>query len=640
MRKLNASRYCFFAACLFCSGLLQAQNTEEIKSKFPGEEAVVLNHSVAYQLKIKDGQPYAESKETEQIMYLSSNAAAYMSKYSFYQSGFHELTGYEAYTKTAEGKKIKVTDFKTASSTSGGIFYDDVKETNFDFPALAPGAIGNLEVSKIHKDPHLLSPFYFTRAVPVIKGELKITFPKEMAVKYVIKGNDQNKVQFTEETRRGEVTYTFSVKDLPGEKRYADAPDNSYYALHVIFYVEKYQDEKGDYVHYLSNTDDLYKLNHSFLKGVNTKVSPELKQVVDSIIKNAPSTEEKARRIYKWVQTNIKYVAFEDGMGGFVPRDASLVCTRRFGDCKDMSSILTVMLNAGGVPAYYTWIGTRNLPYHYSETPLPIVDNHMISTIRLNEQYLFLDGTDDNCVFGTPSEAIQGKEALVAINDTAYKILTVPVPPKEKNILVDSTFIELTDNGIKGNIKLNLSGYYAMDMHSLLTHTNGKDQEKYFKTRFNRGSNKFRLDKFEIGDQSDFNHLSFTAQFDLQGYARKIADEWYLNLNLFKHYEHEEIDYPKRKMPIEFSFLNVQKYVTVLKIPDGYTISAMPAGKSYKNDVWGFELKYEQKNNQLILTQEFDNDHLLLMPDKFQDWNKVLENLFPSYKETISLSKK
>jgi hypothetical protein len=179
-----------------------------------------------------------------------------------------------------------------------------------------------------------------------------------------------------------------------------------------------------------------------------------------------------------------------------------------------------------------------------------------------------------------------------------------------------------------------------MDMHSLLTHTNAKDQEKYFKSRFNRGSNKFRMGKYVVGDQSDFNKLSISAEFDLQDYARKIADEWYLNLNLVKHYEHEEIDYPKRKIPIEFNFLNIQKYVVVLKIPDGYTINSLPAGKNYKNDVWGFEMKYEQHNNLLVLTREFDNDHLLLGPDKFQEWNKVLENLFPAYKETISLSKK
>ena len=66
----------------------------------------------------------------------------------------------------------------------------------------------------------------------------------------------------------------------------------------------------------------------------------------------------------------------------------------------------------------------------------------------------------------------------------------------------------------------------------------------------------------------------------------------------------------------------------------------MPEGKSFKNEVWGFDLKYEQDNNRLILTQEFDNDHLLLRQDKFQAWNKVLEHLFPSYKESISLSKK
>ena len=64
-----------------------------------------------------------------------------------------------------------------------------------------------------------------------------------------------------------------------------------------------------------------------------------------------------------------KYVAFEDGMGGFVPREAGLVCSRRFGDCKDMASILTAMNRAAGIPAYFTWLGTRDLPYTFSGTP-------------------------------------------------------------------------------------------------------------------------------------------------------------------------------------------------------------------------------------------------------------------------------
>ena len=73
--------------------------------------------------------------------------------------------------------------------------------------------------------------------------------------------------------------------------------------------------------------------------------------------------------------------------------------------------------------------------------------------------------------------------------------------------------------------------------------------------------------------------------------------------------------------------LNKRKYVIVLHIPAGYQVSYLPTGKSYHNAVWGFDCSYEQKGDLLILTQEFDNDHLQLKNDQFADWNKVLENL-------------
>jgi Transglutaminase-like superfamily len=393
-------------------------------------------------------------------------------------------------------------------------------------------------------------------------------------------------------------------------------------------------------INYLSSPDDLYRLDRSFLKNINKAISPELQQLVDSLCRNAHTDEEKARKIYGWVQQNIKYIAFEQGMEGFVPRDANLICNRRFGDCKDMSSILTFMLRTAGVQAYYTWVGTRDLPYTYTETPLPLVDNHMICTIRLGDKYIFLDGTDPTCVFGMPTEFIQDKQALVAIDDSSYKILTVPVMPKETNRLTDSTWLELTDQGLKGKIRVDLTGYYSMRLQGILASMNEKDYEGYMKNRFFRGSNKFHLDSFRVIDLNDKGHIRLTASFTLQDYAKYIDNEWYLNLNLFKFYVHDEIDYPKRKMPIEYNFLDQRNYTIALKIPDSYKVGYLPAGKSYHNAVWGFDLGYDQKGDELILKQEFDNDHLMLQPDQFADWNKVLENLFPLYKETVTLSKK
>jgi hypothetical protein len=631
----------FLITALACCMLSQteAQSINEINGIFPGELAVVKEHKVHYTIRLKDGVPEARSSEQQEILYLSENAGSYMSKFSFYHSSFHPVDRYEAYTETPGGKKIQVKEFKTSQSISSSVFYDDVKQTSFDFPSITPGSSGHLDLEKTHTNPRLLSPHYFSRGIPTLLGEMKISFPKDMSVRYLIRGNDRDKVQFNTETRKGETTYTFTVKNLQKDMNYPDAPDNAYYALHVIFWIEQYK--AGDKtVSYMANLDDLYKLQWSFVKDINKSISPELKSITDSLTQGLNSPEQKARQIYKWVQKNIKYVAFEEGMEGFIPREANLVCSRRFGDCKDMSSILTVMLNHAGVPAYYTWIGTRALPYDYTEIHLPIVDNHMITAVRLDTSYIFLDGTDAHCVFGAPSGHIQGKQAMIGMNDKEYKIIRVPEYAREKSRLTDTTILDLTDKGILGTVKVNMTGYFAMDMHGVMSYTNEKDREKYMKGYFNRGSNKFKLNKFEISDTGNPDWFGLSGQFELQDYGKKIADEWYLNMNLFKFYEHKEIDFPKRNTPIEHEYKNSATYVTILNIPEGYKVAYLPDSKSYKNEVWGFDISYRQEKNQVIMTQTFSNEHLLLEPNKFQAWNKVLENLYPLYRETISLAKK
>jgi hypothetical protein len=637
MRQQILRIYLFIIAIACCT-LAMAQSPEEMKKTFPGENAVIRNHAVHYTIKLKDGEPYVESKEMQEIQYLSENAGSYMSRYSFYNSSFHMVKDYEAYTIPVSGKKIAVKEFKTSQDLSSSVFYDDVKQTSFDFPAISPGAIGHLEYTVHHTNPRLLSPHYFSRYVPLVNGELKITFPKEVNINYIIRGNNQEKLVFSQESRKGETTYSFKVNNLPKETRYPDAPDNSYYALHVIFYIVSYKTEAGQ-VSYMANLEDLYKLQWSFIKDVNKTISPELKHITDSIVKGLTTQEEKARKIYLWVQKNIKYVAFEEGMEGFIPREANLVCSRRFGDCKDMSSILTMMLNHAGVPAYFTWIGTRALPYTYNEVHLPIVDNHMIAAVKLDTGFVFLDGTDSHCDFGVPSGHIQGKQAMIGISEKEYKIIRVQELEKEKSRLTDTTYIELTDRGINGTISVRMSGYFAMDMHGLVSRTNEKDREKYFKGYFNRGSNKFILNRYEVNPGANFNSFHIAVKFELQDYVKKVANEWYINLNLFKHYENQEIDFPKRSIPIEYDHKSITSYVTILTIPDGYKITYLPENKSYRNDVWGFDIKYEQKKNQLVMTQLFENNDLLLPPSKFQAWNKVLENLFPAYRESVSISK-
>ena len=625
--------------CVLFPAFLKAQTLESIRKQFPDEKAVLLNRTLEYNIDIKDNQPKVESQETEQIEYLLGSATAYMGEYGFSQSDLQQLKSYEAYTITPDNKKLKVTDFKTSIDKESFVFYDDVKQTTFNFPSVEPGAIGNLQVSYNNTDPHLLSCFYFTEGIPVIKSELKLNVSKDISLKYQLMGIDTNYFTVNVESKHHYNVYAFTYKNCPADKHYNDAPGYAWYAPHIVFYIENYKDNNGKTVSYLSNADDLYRLSYGYLKSINQTISPELKHIVDSLTTGLTTQEAKARSIYSWVQNNIKYVAFEDGMGGFIPRDAGLVCSRRFGDCKDMASILTEMNNAAGVTAYFTWIGTRDLPYTFTKTPLPLVSNHMICTINLNGKYVFLDGTDPSCVFGVTPAGIQDKEAMISINEKEYKILKVPIINKEDNAIVDSTWLELTPTGIKGTIKRTMTGYIAMNFYSDLMYWKSTDMDENMKGEFERGSNKFRLNSFHIDRKPVMNNISLSGDFELPDYAKKIGDDYYLNLNIFKFFANGQIDYPQRKIPIEYSFKDVRKYVTLLKIPDGYKLGALPQGKTYHNKVWGFDIQYQQKGNWIILTQEFDNENLLLSSDQFDLWNTVLKNLVPLYKVSLNLTK-
>ena len=81
------------------------------------------------------------------------------------------------------------------------------------------------------------------------------------------------------------------------------------------------------------------------------------------------------------------------------------------------------------------------------------------------------------------------------------------------------------------------------------------------------------------------------------------------------------------------------RHVVVLDLSNGYKVSSVPSVKGFRNDTWGVDVKTKQEAGKLYYDREFVNGHLYLYPSAFEQWNKVLENLFPTYKQSVVLSK-
>jgi hypothetical protein len=623
---------------------LQAQVLQQMQQQFPGQLAAFTKCNKLVNIKFSSGKLVAESEEENEMIILDDRAQGSYNRYSTYHGSFDELKELEAYTSIPDGnkyKKVKVTEFKTQHSPSNGIFYDDVKETSFDFARLTTGALCNVRIKELLTDIHLLTGYHFYTYLPTARFSYTVACPQNIDFRFMLKNNKDSIVQVNTYKKGKTNYYEFTASNIKLKERYSSAPSMRYYEPHVIVYVAGYTDDDGVYHNVLSRLDDLYAWNYDFIRNVNTTPSDVLTHLADSLTKSATTPMEKARKIYGWVQQHIKYVAFEQGLEGFIPRQAADVCTKRYGDCKDMSSLITALLKLSGVEAYYTWIGTRSIPYRYDEVFLPITDNHMISTARIDGKWYFLDGTDPNCIFGLPSSHIQGKQALLAISDKEYKILDVPVPETAASIAEDSTFIAFENDGIKGRMQVAYSGYFGIDLMNSLLYKHGDDERDYVKYRMGKASNKFIMGNYSINKTDpDNKKVTIAADFEVPGYGKKIADEIYINLNLEKFYNGAVIDTARRKSPIENDFGYIIRQHTQLKIPEGYAVSYQPKDFSYSNDVFDFSIQYKQYGTSIIATQEIKVKPLYIYPTQFTDWNTAVQKLTTQYKEQVVLKKK
>ncbi len=632
-----------FIISVFLLQASYAQTAEEIKQIFPGYDIVYQNYEQELNLYIKDGIPVAERKNNIDIIMLTDKNINMMSRYNIYHSGYSELMQMDAYTRVPVGdkfKNIKVTDRKTTGSSSNNIFYDDMKETSFDFPGLTQHAIAHVDYKLFYKDAHLLTAFYLPNYLPVLNASYTVTVPNDINIKYIVKNDPNGLFHFTEEKKKRETIYRWSINNVKPSDYYSNAPDLRYFQPLVIIYISSYENKEGIQP-FLNSVDELYKWNYSFVKNLNATTDPHLKKIVDSLINGQPSEIVKAQKIYQWVQQHIKYVAFENGLEGFRPRQAEEVCAKRYGDCKDMSSIITQMLRMAGIKAYYTWIGTRDLPFKYSETPLPIVDNHMISAAFINGNWIFLDGTDPNARFDMPPSFIQDKEALISISENEYKLLTVPVAMPEKSVLLDSTFISLVDDGIKGFQSVNYNGYFGKEIYTSLLYRDETETKEYVNNKMSKGSNKFILGKYTILQTNPEENLAnISAYFELPGYSKKVGSEYFINLNLDKFLENQVIDIEKRKVPRETDYNYSIKQYHILEIPKGYKVTYLPENFSFENDLIKIDMYYKIENEKVIAAQEIKNKKLLIDPSEFADWNIPMKAIQPFYKESVVLEKK
>lgn len=620
-----------------------AQDVEDIINKYRNEQAVISSIKETLTITGKNGKLAASSSVfKEKVLIGNQSPGIYNTEY-IYHSYFNKLEDYEeeALIPYRNGyKKLHSSSSKTIHSEQDNIFYDDAKQTIISFSGLAPGSLIRTNYTISHTDVHMLPVYYFQENLRVAQSIYEVTAPKYVDVRFVLKGTDADKVVQTKHENKNTVTYTFTATDLPAFKDYSDAPSLAWHGLHIVPYIAGYHMPDAAPVEMLSNPAHLYKYLYEYIRHINVKEDAALNKEVDDITSGITTQRDKAARIYKWVQDNMHYVAFEDSLEGFIPRQAADIYKRKFGDCKDMSSILVAMCRRAGIPAYFTWIGTRSKPYTYEETPLPLVDNHMICAINVDSSWIFLDGTHSLIPFGRVPSGLQGKQAMIAINEKEYKIVMVPETDASQNVFIDSSFIRINGKDLAGSSVMDFTGYMSWDVQTSMMYTKEKDREQTTRAFNLRGSNKYVQDNYlYIANETGNKDTRLTASFTIGDYVQKVGNEYYVNMNLKRNYDENHIDTQGRKIPYYFKYKDIEKEVVVLDVPAGYHVSYLPGDATHSlNGIWNYSISYKKLDGKVLLNKEYHLNSMVIPVARFNEHNSMIEELKKQYKESVVLT--
>jgi hypothetical protein len=638
--KTPNPRICLFAIYLLCSLSNQAQTgfTDKIpewKTTFPKEEVVATLFKEVIDFTLNTAAAAGEAKVKATV---STQAVLVPVKdYIKYEDGLFyndEISLENIKVLNADNKEVTIQKL-CGDYSEKSIFHSDAKLCVLKFPLAEKGKAFNYSYQENYHDIKFFTSIYFLQRFPVIERVVQFNIPSWLELdlrEYNFEGHTIQKTT----TKEGDITkVVFRITNTQAYKSEPNAPNHALSYPHIISVAKAYT-ETGKRNVLFETVKDLYGWYSTVCAEIGN--NPEaVKAKVSELIANKKTDQEKVESIFYWVQDNIRYIAFENGIMGFKPDAAQNVLKNKYGDCKGKANLLKTMLTIAGFDARLTWIGTSDLPYDYT-LPSLSVDNHMICTVILNGKKVFLDGTEEYIALNDYAQRIQGKQVLIE-DGRNHIIDKVPEFNSERNKVIITNKISIADNQLVGNAVSEYNGESKISVQSAFAAIKN-DKKAESLADFARSSN----DNVEVSNitNSDFNDrqkpLQLKYNFKANNQVTKTGNELYVVMDWEKDFSNMEME-ADRKNDYEF---NQKYYVTThseLTIPEGYKIDYLPSSFKKTTSNWSFEGNYANKGKTIVYTKNIIINKPILKKADFAGWNSFIADINKFYNDQVVLTK-
>jgi tetratricopeptide (TPR) repeat protein len=218
------------------------------------------------------------------------------------------------------------------------------RELLISFPGLAGGDVIEVEWTLRGKDPEgqgqFFNRFIFgTDEYPTVRSECFIRLGRDRVLRYATTGGDVKHEERDEGGTRLHVWRANLRPPLPAEDRLPRKED-----LRLQLWWSTF-----------ASWEDVGQWYRHVRKGC-WECTPDMRRAVCEATRGAASAADKARALAAWVRRNVRYLSLHE-RDSFAPHTPARVLANRYGDCKDQSQLLAVLLKAAGIPAGVAVLG-------------------------------------------------------------------------------------------------------------------------------------------------------------------------------------------------------------------------------------------------------------------------------------------
>lgn len=523
--------------------------------------------------------------------------------------------------------------------SSGDIFYSDQRVYYFSLYFLKKGTSDEVDLEKTTLDPRYFTTIYFPEEQRVRQKTVEIVVPKWMHIEIKdmnFAGYSIRKTQQFDDRKQADI-YTYTITNLPAFKNEENSPGPSYIYPHLLI-LSKYADLKAGKLQYFNELKDQYAWYHSLV--MQTKNDPAvMKARAAEITKGITGDLDKVKAIYQWVQENVRYIAFENGLAGFRPEKAQDVLNKKYGDCKGMANLTKNLLTALGFDARLCWIGTDHIAYDYS-TPSLAVDNHMICALNYKGKFYFLDATESYIGFGQYAQRIQGRQVLIE-NGDSYLLQRIPVSGYEQNEVRHQYDLRIEGTALTGQVSHLWKGE---NKENILLRANAIRKNKLEEAilGFLSGDNPNYVMTSVKQDGLENRNADLSFQYNLvYNKAATIFDnDIYIDPNFRKEFGNAAIDTVTRRMDYLFDCKGDWITEANLAVPSGYKVQDIPTGLDIQRKGYSFSVSCKLEGNVLKYRKAIVIKDVHLPRSGFGQWNMDIDQLKKTYLQQITLTRK